>query len=123
MRSSGRAVGPADVAEDAEIARLMARLSMEHFLRTAQGLAAMLRGEDLLTMLIHRAILTANLAHLMSIRRSASSRPWPPRRPTRCADRLACGLSPRPWTCRSRPSVGALKSSLSSVSAGRSGVA
>lgn len=37
---------------------------MEHFLRTLQGLAAMQPGEDLLTVLIHRVILIANLAHL-----------------------------------------------------------
>lgn len=51
-------------APDRDIARLVARLSMEHFLRTAQGLAGMLPGEDLLTMLVHRTIVTANLSHL-----------------------------------------------------------
>jgi len=57
-------MGTAGVAQDEEIARLVARLAMEHFLRTALGLAAMLSSEDILTVLVHRAIVTANLAHL-----------------------------------------------------------
>lgn len=56
--------GRAAVESDAQIARLVARLAMEHFLRTLQGLSAMHPGEDLLTVLVHRAIVTANLAHL-----------------------------------------------------------
>lgn len=53
-----------DPRPDDEIARLVARLAMENFLRTAQGLAGMLPGEDLLTMVVHRSIVTANLSHL-----------------------------------------------------------
>lgn len=53
-----------DLRPDDEIARLVARLAMENFLRTVQGLISMLPGEDLLTMVIHRSIVTANLSHL-----------------------------------------------------------
>lgn len=73
--------GATGVVADEEIARLVARLAMEHFLRTAQGLAGMLPGEDILTMLVHRAIVTANLAHLdvdPSLRQFATLAAAPP---------------------------------------------
>lgn len=60
-RPSGTEIPP---KPDAEIARLVARLAMENFLRTVQGLAGMFPGEDLLTVVVHRSIVTANLSHL-----------------------------------------------------------
>ncbi|WP_293682639.1 hypothetical protein [uncultured Phenylobacterium sp.] len=81
MQDSCVAAASAGFAKDDDIARLAARLAMEHFLRTALGLANMLPGEDLLTMLVHRAIVTANLAHLdvdPSVRQYATLAAAPP---------------------------------------------